>query len=250
MADTWPDEEEQLDQDVDGPSPDPQLPLGSSLEDDVATTPVPTMPVAPTRRSGPFRIYLPDDPDLTDAMRLEIELRMTAGYWLHKALEAENRVELPDEIRSRKVRWKIILQESLVVFFLILLSALMAWGNFVAWMNIAVLGIMLIAVIVGLYMYKLWLITYVVCTQSKTGISRQRVRWMFINEIKPELSTKDIIISEPYRNRLFSTLDVNWWRVRLDTAAQGESTAVQNIRFMPDGDLFVETIEQFKLALR
>jgi len=220
-----------------------------SLVDAIQTAPTAIVPT-PNRRSGPFRIYSPDDPDLTDEMRLEIELRLTAGYWLHKALQAENQVDMPDEYRERKVFWKFIFQEALVVLFLFLVGWLLASGLTAGWLTTITLVCLAIGVIVGLYVYKLWRITFIVSTATKTGISRERVRWMFINEIKPELTTKDIIISKPYRNSVFSTFNVNWWRVRLDSAAQDESPGVQNLRFVRDGDRLVHTVEQYKLALR
>lgn len=219
-----------------------------------STPTVPTAPIAvtskpvPPRRPEPFRIYFPDDPDLTDEMRHEIELRMTAGYWLQQMLTNEKRDELPDEFRERKVVWKLVLQEACVVIGILLLGWLLISGWLGGIAPLVVIGLILVAVIVGLYFYKLWSITFVVVNAKKTGISRARVRWMLINEIEPELTTIAILISKFQRNKLFSTLDINWWRVRLDTAAQNESADASKIRFVRHGDRMVRTVEGFKLA--
>ena len=233
----------------------PQAPaapiLGTPVAEDVTTAPLVVTPEpVPLRNTEPFRIYSPDDPDLTDEMRLEIELRMTAGYWLQKALEDENRIELPDEFRERHVVWKLVLQEAAVALVILLMGALLFTGWIGGMANLVVVGLMLVMVIVGLYFYKLWSITFVVSTMAKTGISRARVRWMLINEIEPELDTRAILLSRPYRNILFSTLNINWWRVHLDTAAQNESAAALQVRFVRDGERMVRTVEGFKLAQR
>lgn|GEM_PF-5217624 len=245
MTMEWSDEE----QDDASHTPSAESTPDERPTDDVVTAPVVVTP-APPKRTGPFRIYSPHDPDLTDEMRTEIEIRMTAGYWLHKALQDEDRVELPDEFRERRVLLKLVLQEVLVLIGILLMGWLLSSGWLNGWSNLVVVGIMLVGIVVGFYLYKLWSITYIVSTASKTGISRERIRWMFINEIEPELTTKDIILSRPWRNKLFSTFNVNWWRVYLDTAAEDESPNLKTLRFVRDGDRLVQTIDQFKLALR
>ena len=219
--------------------------------DDISTAPTIVLPPPiPLRRSGPFKIYSPDDPELTDEMRLAIEIQMTAQYWLHKALEEESRVDMPADFRERKVVWKLVLHEMVVAVCLLLLGWLLLSGLLGGWIFWSVVIAMAVDLIVGYYAFKLWSITFVVSNRSKTGISRERVRWMLINEIRPELSTTAIILSQPFRNSLFSTLNIDWWRVRLDTAAQGESTNVQMLHFVRGGDRLVDAIAQFKLALR
>ncbi|MGV9001817.1 MAG: hypothetical protein ACOH18_02585 [Candidatus Saccharimonadaceae bacterium] len=217
----------------------------------VITAPIAIIPApAPIKKTGPFRIYSPHDPDLTDAMRYEIELRMTAGYWLEKALQQENRVEMPAEFRERMILIKLIMQEAAVAFF-VSLTAWMLVSNLAGiQMFLDVLGTVLIGLIVGFYFYKLWRITFVVSTATKTGVYRDGVRWMFINKREPELTTTAIIISQPYRHSIFAFIGLNWWRVRLDTAGQDESPSVRRMRFVRNGDRFVRTIEQFQQALR
>lgn len=237
-----------------------EAPSPSSSEDDLApaehetedttTAPLAVIPTPPTRQTRPFRIWSPHDPDLTDKMRYDIEVHMSAGYWLQQALQEQNRVELPEEFGERSFVLKLILQEFLVVLGVgLVLWALVAIG-LKDWLNLVALGVVLVGAIVAFYMYTLWSITYHVVTATKTGISREKVGWMFINEIIPELVTTAIVTSKPHRNGLLGSVNIPWWRVYLETAAFDESPRVKRLRFVRHGPSFAERIDQFKLALR
>lgn len=247
MSIDWSDEEQDGSSDAALAEPLSEGPPRDSIK----TAPIAVIPESsPPKRSGPFRIYSPHDPDLTDDMRHEIEMHMTAGYWLHKAIQEEDRVEMPDEFRERNVIWKLVLEEAVVLVGFVVLGWLLLTDLLDGWVDLVILGMIAVVLVVGLYVYKLWTITYIVSTASKTGIYRERVRWMFINEIPPEFDTTAIIVNRHWRNKLFSTLDINWWRVYLDSAAQEESANVKTLRFVRDGDRLVQTIDKFKLALR
>lgn len=248
----WEGEESQL------PSPQPfrQPPAPVPVPVHEAKVEMPTAPIgtvtspSQSRRTGAFRIYTPEDPDLTDEIREKIEVAMTAGYYLDKLLHDRHRVEMPEEFSERRVVMRVILQEALVVLAFVLLVWPVVAGLVAGWWLFGFVVAILVTLIVGFYVIKLWQITFVVSTATKTGISRRRVRGLLINEIKPELSTTNIILSQPHRNSIFSSLNIDWWRVRLETAAAEEQPTVKNMRFVRGGDRFVQTIDQYKLALR
>ena len=144
-----------------------------------------------------------------------------------------------------KMLWKQVIPAPPALLLLIATGLAIAY-NINGWLiAIFALGAVICCVAV-LRIYMLWRTTFLVSIGPKTGIQRNAVRWLFIGEKKPKVDTVAIITSEPDRTDFSAGVGLNCWRVSLDTSAQVGDTALNDLRYVRDGEELVTTIDQYK----
>lgn len=209
----------------------------------------PTPPIDATNSDAtPFRVLSPEE--VTPDERRQIEIQMTALYSVQRIVSEENRIDPPKEYHERRFIWRMIFQEMipsaliLGALYLIVVGAITGLISLI--LVLVLLAGAIICGLVGACIYFLWRITFIVCTEQKTGIARRQVRWLGLSELVPELETLTIGLRKPGQNPFSVMLGLDCWHVKLDTAVQNEDQNTVRLHFVHGGKQFTQTISDFQ----
>lgn len=192
-----------------------------------------------------------------------IEARVAAG--VETALDRHAKgsyVPPPDPFREHFMKLLLVLQLVLpsviwvTLFGTIVTGMVLGWASPSSWVPWLVLPLISVAyAVVWAVLYIRWRVTYIVCDENGTGVSRRRIPWI-CTRLQPKLSTSKIDIKEAVQGYLTSSLKINWWRVMLWVPSQTEliekPTGAPDLvlRFVKNGDQLINTIGKFQSHFR
>lgn len=247
-----PFSQRQLREDV---SPQPTTPevLGEShsnnIEPEISTEPVTApLPIMHEPRET-FRILKPEE--VSDEEIRLIQLQMTAYYHTLKILHEEEELKRPATRQDRQFIWHVIfklmanISIGLVLTVALLVIMFNSGNSF--WSIVPFSALMLLIVIFATWWLSARAVRnyktkYMVCDTYNTGWQRPASRFFLLSELVPSLETASINTRNPGRGKLSIFLKLNCWRVTLDAPSQADNKTYEDMRFIRNGDLLVQTI--------